>query len=219
MRIFILLSIVTATALPIERGGFGGLTINLAMPDVVDLNSHFKANNIPEVSGKLIGLGGRGFALVDRIVIGGSGYCAKEFAESDSIRSELSISAGEFKIGYGLITSRFFNGIVDIGFGRVGYRLSLRPLLGDVHFDDLLKNPRRYCDLEAGHFLIHPEAMAVFSLPFRPISFFHIAVTGGANLNIFTEEWTYDQKRVLNAPEISLLTPVFSVNFLFGGGL
>lgn len=219
MRLLLLFGIIIVSGFPIEKGGFGGFSINLAMPGVSELNSHFRTYNIPELSGKLIGIGGRGFALVDRLVIGGSGYSAKEIVESDSMRSELSISSGEFKIGYAVISSRYFNSALDIGIGGIGYSLSLRPLLGDAQFDSLLQNPKRYVDLETGHFLIHPEVIAIFSLPFRTFPFFHIAVTGGVNLNVFTQEWTYDQKRVLNAPDTGLLTPVFSVNFLFGGGI
>jgi len=203
----------------IEKGGFGGFTINMAMPDVSGFNDHLRSHNIPEMNGRFLGIGGVGFALVNRILIGGGGYGAKEVVESDSIRSEFTISSGEFKIGYALITSRYFNGAVNLGIGGVGYTLSLRPMMGDVQFDSLLVNPQRYVDMETNHFLLHPEAIAVISIPFKPISFFHIALRGGINLNIFTQEWTYDKKRVLNVPDVGAVTPVFSINFLFGGGI
>ncbi|RKX71349.1 hypothetical protein DRP53_01925 [candidate division WOR-3 bacterium] len=219
MRITSLLLLSFSILFPLERGGFGGFSINLLFPDVDEMNQHFRSGGIPSLSGRPIGIGGSGFALINRILIGGSGYSAKEIAESDSIRAELSIGSGEFKIGYGVLSSSYLNLALSFGFGGAGYKLSLRPLLPDVNFDDLLKDPRRYVDLEFGHFLIHPECHLFISIPFQPFSFFHIGLSGGINLNLFTPEWSYDNKRVLNGPKLGTLTPVFSINFLFGGGI
>jgi hypothetical protein len=61
--------------------------------------------------------------------------------------------------------------------------------------------------------------MMVFSIPYQPISFLHIGISAGVNLNIFPQEWEYEDLKVLNSPKFGVVTPVLSVKFLLGGGV
>ena len=219
MRVFIIVILTFMSTVAVEKGGFGGFKIGLLMPEVSEINKHFRNHQVSELSGNLIGMGGGGFAIVDRVLVGGNGYVVKETAESDSVYSELSISAGTFKLGYSIIAGHYFNGLLNIGFGRANYTLGLRPIMADVQFDSLLSDPGRYVDLTAGHFLLNPEAMFIFSIPVKSFAFFHIGISGGANINVFNPEWKYDGKKVFDGPEIGTVTPVLNVYFLFGGGV
>jgi len=216
---YILLILIINLSFAIERGGFGGFMFVLDLPDVEGLNQDFSQYKIPEVSGRLIGIGGSGFAVLKRILIGGGGYSGREVAESESIRVELTISGGEFKLGYNLISTRYLNGAISTGFGGSTYRLSLCPRLEQVSFNEILADPKRYVELEGSHFLIHPEAILIFSIPYQPISFLHIGISGGVNLNIFPEEWSYKGIKVLQGPKLGVANPNLSLKILLGGGV
>jgi len=96
----LLLASAAAAAPPIN-GGFGCFGPTVGIGDFSGLDNALAAGGITQKLGSLQwGFGGAGFALIDRVVIGGSGWGSSQTVGSESLRATIEIAGGEFDLGY-----------------------------------------------------------------------------------------------------------------------
>jgi hypothetical protein len=151
---------------------------------------------------------------VDRIVIGGSGWGGSQTIASDSLRARVSISGGEFDLGYSLISIRHLIVAPVLGIGGGGYTIELQKLTPDVpNFGQLLQYPGRTSTVSYSSFTLTPQLMIVV-----PVSFVGLQLRGGFTYAPMTPEWMLeDGGKLLNGPTVAKGMPFASLNVVFGG--
>ncbi len=204
----------TAIAAKPVNGGFGCFGPTVTFIDASGLNAAFAPHGMTELGSLQWGFGGAGYALIDRIVIGGSGWGSSQTVASDSLRARVSISGGEFDLGYSLISIPHLIVAPVLGIGGDGYTIELQNLTGDVpNFGQLLLKPGRTSTVSFSSFSLAPQLMVVV-----PVSFVGLQIRGGYAYLPMTPEWELaDGGKLLNGPTVGKGMPFASLNVVFGG--
>jgi hypothetical protein len=211
----LVLAVPTAAAKPVE-GGFGCFGPTLGFGNFDGLNTAFANADIEDqqLSSLHWMFGGAGYALLERVVIGGSGWGGDQIVASDSLRAKVSVSGGEFDIGYQVLSMKNLIVAPMLGIGANGYDIELQKLTGDVpNFDDLLEHPGRTSTVSTSSFLLNPHLMITI-----PISFVGIQLKGGWMFTPANDGWELaDGARLNSGPAIAKGMPYASLNVVFGG--
>jgi len=196
------------------RGGFGWFGPYVAAVNFDGLNAAFANAGI---TGKLESmhwmLGGGGYALVDGVVIGGSGWGGTQTVASDSLRARVEIGGGAFELGYSVLSMKHLRVAPVLGIGGGGYTIELQKLTPAVgSFGDLLKNPGRTATVSYSSFQLSPQLMITM-----PISFVGVQLKGGYIYSPMTPEWELKDEGNLNlGPSVAKGTPYASLDVVFG---
>jgi len=204
-----------AVAAPPVNGGFGCFGPVVGFADFSGLNQAFAGAGIAkELNSMHWGFGGGGFALVNRVVIGGSGWAGSQTVGSDSLRAQVEIGGGEFDIGYQVFSTRHLLVAPVLGIGGYGYTIELQKLSGaPLSFDELLKDPGRTSSVSFSSFTLSPQLMVTV-----PISFVGLQLRGGYCYTPTNPEWELqDGGKLSSGPAISKGMPFASLNVVFGG--
>ncbi len=196
-------------------GGFGYFGPTVGMTDVDGLNQVFSRNGyISEFSSMHWLMGGGGYALINRVVIGGSGAGGTQSIASNNTRCRLEIGGGHFEVGYmPLVMKHLFLGPA-LGIGGWSYSLTLEPTAGDVqNLDSLLAHPGRTSQVSLSRLTLTPEIIVHV-----PISFVGVQLKAGYTYAPTGQDWTMaDGNKLLNGPKIASGTVFANVNVAFGG--
>jgi hypothetical protein len=196
-------------------GGFGYFGPAICITDVDGLNQVFRRNGYnSEFSSIHWLMGGGGYALINRVIIGGSGAGGSQSIASNNTRSRLDIGGGHFEVGYmPLVLKHLFLGPA-LGIGGWNYTLTLEPTAGDVqNLDSLLAHPGRTSQASLSRLTITPELIVHV-----PISFVGVQLKAGYIFAPTGQEWTLAHgNKLLNGPEIASGTVFANVNVAFGG--
>ncbi len=195
-------------------GGFGYFGPMLAMTDVDGFNEVFAQNGFGELDQLYWLIGGGGYALVNRVIIGGSGAGGSQAVSSGSVRCRVEMGGGQFELGYApLITKHLFVGAA-LGIGAWGYTVTLEPTSGDeLNLDSLLARPGRTSQASASRMTMTPELIVHI-----PISFAGVQLKAGYLFSPTTPEWNLaDGNKLLAGPELSNGAVFVNLNVAFGG--
>jgi len=214
-----LLSVVllaaTAVAAPPVNGGFGCFGPTVGFVDFGGLDDALSTGGITqELSSMQWGFGGAGFALIDRVVIGGSGWGGSQTVGSDNLRASVEVTGGEFDLGYQVFSTKHLLIAPVLGIGGGGYTIELQRLSGvPPTFDSLLKNPGYTSKVSFSSLTLSPQLMVTI-----PISFVGLQLRGGYCYTPTTPEWTLDNGgKLATGPSIGKGMPFASLNVVFGG--
>jgi hypothetical protein len=210
-----LLLVSVAVAVPPVNGGFGCFGPTIGLVNFDGLHAAFASGGITQPLASLQwGLGGAGFALIDRIVIGGSGWGGSQTVASDDLRASVEIGGGEFDLGYQVFSIKHLLIAPVLGIGGSGYTVELQKLSGDVpNFNELLQNPGRTSKVSFSSFSITPQLMVTV-----PISFVGLQLRGGYCYTPVNPAWELDSGgKLLTGPTISKGMPFATLNVVFGG--
>lgn len=203
------------TSRTVSGGGFGGFGPSLMFADFAGLNSAFAQAGITQ---KLDGMhwmfGGSGYAFIDHIAIGGMGWGGSQSVASDSLRARVSLSSGEFDMGYSVLSIPHLVVTPMLGIGGGGYTIELERLAGSVpSFDSLLRYPGRTSSASFTSFTLNPQLMVTI-----PVSFVGLQLRGGYLFAPAASEWELaGGGALLSGPTVAKGTPYVSLNIVFGG--
>jgi len=206
-----------AVAAPPTNGGFGCFGPTVGIVNFDGLNRAFMGGGI-QFTQKLDqmqwGFGGAGFALIDRVVIGGSGWGSSQTVGSGDLRATVEIAGGEFDLGYQVFSLKHLLIVPALGIGGGGYTIELQKLTGDPPtFDSLLKNPGRTSRVAFSGLTLSPQLMVTV-----PISFVGVQLRGGYCYTPTNPQWGIEGgSKLASGPAISKGMPFAALNIVFGG--
>ena len=204
----------TAVAAPPVNGGFGCFGPAVGIVNFSKLDDALAAGGITQKLGSMQwGFGGGGFALIDRVVIGGSGWGSSQTVGSDSLRATVEIAGGEFDLGYQVFSMKHLLIAPVLGIGGGGYTIELQKLSGmPPTFDSLLKNPGYTSKVSFSGLTLSPQLMVTV-----PISFVGLQLRGGYCYTPVNPDWALEGGSKLKGPTISKGMPFATLNVVFGG--
>lgn len=217
LGLIVLALAATAVAAPPINGGFGCFGPTVGIVDFGGLNSAFQEGGEPlkqEPNSLQWGFGGAGFALIDRVVIGGSGWGSSQTVGSENLRATVQIAGGEFDLGYQVYSLKHLLIAPVLGIGGGGYTIELQDTSGaPSNFNQLLKNPGRTSKVSFSGLTLSPQLMVTV-----PISFIGVQLRGGYCYTPVTPEWGLEGgSRLSSGPAISKGMPFATLNVVFGG--
>jgi len=199
-----------------QSGGIGWFGPTLAFVDPKPLNDALSARFTPTKSlgSSLWGFGGGGYALIERVVIGGSGWGGDQYFESESLNAKVTLGGGEFDMGYAVVSIPHLIIAPMLGIGGTSYdvELSRRGEL-PLSFDDLLQMQGLTSKVSTTSFSLNPHLVLTI-----PISFVGLQLRGGYLYTPAFGQWEMaDGGRELAGPVMGKGTPYASLNVVFGG--
>jgi hypothetical protein len=205
----------TAVAAPPFNGGFGCFGPTVGIVDFSGLDDALATGGITQKLGSMQwGFGGGGFAIIDRVVIGGSGWGSSQTVGSDSLRATVEISGGEFDLGYQLFSLKRLLVAPILGIGGSGYTIELQKLSdAPLTFGQLLENPGRTSKVSFSGLTLSPQLMITV-----PISFVGLQLRGGYCYTPMNPQWGLEGgSKLAKGPAISKGMPFVALNVVFGG--
>ena len=205
----------TAFAAPPINGGFGCFGPVVGFADFSGLDDAFATAGITRKLGSMHwGFGGGGFALVNRVVIGGSGWGGSQTVGSNNLRAKVEIGSGEFDLGYQVFSMKHLLIAPVLGIGGGGYTIELQKLSDTPQtFGDLLQNPGRTSKVSFSGLTLSPQLMVTV-----PISFVGLQLRGGYCYTPMNPAWELEGgSKLAHGPAISKGLPFVSLNVVFGG--
>lgn len=215
LTLVVLTLAATAVAAPAVNGGFGCFGPTMAIVNFDGLNNALAGGGITDKLGSIQwGFGGAGFAVVDRVVIGGSGWGSSQTVGSPDLRATVEIAGGEFDLGYQVLSLQHLLIAPVLGIGGGGYTIELQKLSeAPLTFDSLLENPGRTSEVAFTGLNLAPQLMVTV-----PISFVGLQLRGGYCYTPMTPEWGLRGGSVLSSgPAVSKGMPFVALNVVFGG--
>lgn len=195
-------------------GGMGTFGPTLGLINFKEVNAAFERAGMGKLSSQHWMFGGSGYAIANRVIIGGAGWGGTQTVTSDSVTCRVSYGGGEFRAGYAVLDLKHLLVAPTLGIGGGGYKIELDPYNKPApHFDSLLLHPGRSTTISYSGFTLTPQLAFVI-----PISFIGVELRGGYTFGPFAAGWELDEHTVLRGgPKMSNATPFFSLNVLFGG--
>ena len=204
-----------AVAAPPFNGGFGCFGPTVGIVNFSGLDDALATGGITQKLGSMQwGFGGGGLAIIDRVVIGGSGWGSSQTVGSDSLRATVEIAGGEFDLGYQLFSLKRLLIAPMLGIGGSGYSIELQKLSGTApNFNELLQNPGRTSTVSFSSFSLTPQLMITI-----PVSFVGLQLRGGYCYTPVNPEWKLaNGGKLPSGPAISKGMPFVTLNVVFGG--
>lgn len=110
--------------------------------DLDELNARAAEAGFSPFSHRLLSLGGGGWAVRDRFVIGGNGHALIAGDEAGgALRASLAGGYGQLDVGYQVVRAGAFTLTPTVGVGAGGMSLGLSETAGPSSFDDFLVDP------------------------------------------------------------------------------
>ena len=213
--LLVVLLAATAVAAPAVNGGFGCFGPTVGIVNFDGLDDAFTSGGITQKLGSMQwGFGGAGFALINRVVIGGSGWGSSQTVGSDSLRATVGIAGGEFDLGYQIYSLKHLLIAPVLGIGGGGYSIELQKLTDPPGtFGNLLRNPGRTSKVSFSGLTLSPQLMVTV-----PISFVGVQLRGGYCYTPSDPAWGIEGGEKLNSgPTISKGMPFVTLNVVLGG--
>jgi hypothetical protein len=213
----VVLLAATATAAPPFNGGYGCFGPTVGIVNFDGLNTALSGGGITQkLASMQWGFGGAGFALIDRVVIGGCGWGGSQTIGSNAndLRATVEISGGEFDLGYQLITLKNLLVAPMLGIGGGGYTIELQKLSGmPPTFDSLLRNPGYTSKVSFSGLTLSPQLMVTV-----PVAFTGLQLRGGYCYTPVNPQWELEGgSKLAQGPSINKGMPFVTLNVVFGG--
>lgn len=208
-------SIFSAEAQPFGAGGgMGFFSVGWQRLDLGDLNPRLEAAGYPAFAEDFLSLGGSGYFVRQRVIIGGEGnglLRPSETTADGAFRTRLSGGYGMFNLGYALASSPRAALFPMVGIGGGGVVLEILDR-ATPNFDDVLLNPQRGARLTSGGLMLDASAGVTYRLteppprrPRRGSGGLALGLRAGYTFAPFTTEWRTDAGNdVAAGPDVSL---------------
>lgn len=207
------------------RMGVGYFMTGLRWLDTAPLSDRLVAAGYPEVGSRFLSLGGGGYGLVGRWLLGGEGHALSstgaELRRGD-LRAELTGGYGLFRAGYVVFLSESLSVYPMVGFGGGGMGLTISSRQ-DSTFDDVLANPVGQVTLSKGGLLLDAGVGAEFRIRLGGTESDHGFVLLGVRagylffLSLMDDWETGGGGTVTGAPDFGLSGPGVQLLVGFGG--
>ena len=204
----------TAVAAPAVNGGFGCFGPTVGVVNFSGLNDALAIGGSANKLGSMQwGFGGAGFAIVNQVVIGGSGWGSSQTVGSSDLRATVEIAGGEFDLGYQVFSIEHLLIAPVLGIGGGGYTIELQKLSeAPLTFGELLANPGRTSEVSFTGLNLSPQLMVTV-----PITFVGLQLRGGYCYTPTTPEWGLRGGSTLSSgPAVSKGMPFVTLNVVFG---
>ncbi|MGQ9707919.1 MAG: hypothetical protein ACUVUR_03465 [bacterium] len=216
-RVFLLLVFVIAAAVARgTAGGYGCFGPSLSLINYDDINASLARNRVKKLSSQHWLFGGGGYALVNRVIIGGAGWAGTQTVASESLNlfCRVNYGGGEFRAGYTVLDIKHLIIAPSLGIGGGGYSINLGPYNQTVpNFDSLLNHPGRTSTVNLSGFTLNPQLAIII-----PITFLGLEIRGGYNFGPLAAAWEFEDRGILaQGPEMATANPWFSLNVIIGG--
>ncbi|MDZ7293937.1 MAG: hypothetical protein ONB14_00775 [candidate division KSB1 bacterium] len=204
--------------------GQGCFYIGASTVDVEKLNTSLRAFGYPELSDRVMSMGGGGHAFINRLVIGGQGHAliSKSYdviVRNVPYKTELTAGIGFFNVGYLLTPQSSLKVYPMFGIGGGGIELSITEKQPPA-FEQILQQPNRSTHLSKAVLLVN-VALGVdyFIVTQRDEEGVGGLVLGfelGYNLCPVTSGWSAEEIEITGGPDVGIAGPY--VRFKIGGG-
>jgi len=203
--------------------GRGYFMVGTNTIDIGDLNTRLKNEGYREFLETFMALGGGGYAMLDRFIIGGEGIGLLTGDESGTIGSETFKTSfdggyGIVKLGYLFYQHNGLNLYPTIGFGGGSMKLNIKKS-ETVSFDDILKNPKRTVSLSTSCLIIDIGIGIDYLMVMESGSEGDRGgIVFGAKIGYLVSPYREDWGDAINGPDISMEGFYFRLTLGGGGG-
>ncbi len=219
LTVLLLSALLSATALarPVVNGGFGCFGPTVGIVNFDGLNRALNPGGIQfdrELNSMQWGFGGAAFAIVNRVVIGGSGWGSSQTVGTGDFRATVEIAGGEFELGYQFLSLEHLLIAPVLGIGGGGYTIELQRVSNaPLTFDQLLQNPGRTSQVAFSRLNLSPQLLVTV-----PISFVGFQLRGGYCYTPANPEWGLRGGSILSSgPSVTKGMPFVTLDVVFGG--
>ena len=205
-----------------EPSGRGFLLAGVRRLDLDDLNDRLVRHSYPALSGSMLSLGGAGWAVRGRLMIGGEGHGligSSKTTSNGALRTGLTAGYGMLDLGYRAYQRDELEIYPMLGLGAGGVVLQIAERSAPT-FDDVLENPGRSARLSSAVFLLSPSVGLDYRFSGHRLRYGQGGPAVGLRLGyIFSTtsgDWRLDDRNdVSNAPELGLGGPF--ITLMLGG--
>jgi hypothetical protein len=202
-----------------RSGGSGFFMVGIQNMDLDELNFALTSNGYPDFHDNFFSLGGGGYGVRNRLVIGGEGHALLQSGETTfdgGFRTSIAGGFGMFNLGYQVVRTGNLAIYPLIGIGGGGITLSISERV-TVDFDDVLDDPGRSARLTTGAFVVGGALGADWFVPLgNARGGMVIGVRGGYNYSPIETDWDLEGSDVAGGPDVALTGPF--VRLSIGGG-
>lgn len=202
-------------------GGKGWFGIGWAGLDIDPLRDELVAAGYPRLSSDFLSLGGGGYFMWGRLLLGGhgDGYISDD-REVTRLTGPYEITltggSGFFDVGYAIVRSGGLDLAPMIGLGGGGYLLEIEDR-DSVTFGQVLQDPGRSSHLAIGGFLIDFAASLEYHFRFGddgddeahggPL----VGIRAGYTIAPWVSDWTLERREISGGPEVGVEGPYVRV--------
>ncbi len=209
-----------------ERSGTGQgyFYIGVSTMDVEKLNNTMKAFGYPELSSRVLSMGGGGHAFMGRLVIGGQGHALTGESQDALIgnvpyKANLSAGIGFLDVGYLLTPGSKLKIYPILGIGGGDIELSIVEKQPPA-FELILQRPNRSSRLSKAVFLLNVclgvDYFVVTRQDEEGVGGLVLGFEVGYTLSPVTSGWAADEIEITGGPDMGITGPY--VRFKVGGG-
>jgi hypothetical protein len=201
-----------------EFEGAGFFAIGTHFTDLGPLNSQLSSAGYPTFASETVSIGGGGYGVTNRILLGGEGH---GLITADRGLSGRNVSVGG---GYGLFTLGYLfrpnpstRVFPQLGLGGGGLRLEIGSAGDASEFDDVLNNPNRRATVGRASLLVRLGAGLEyeFSEPDEDGGF-RLGLRAGYMLSPLNSDWQLDETTLSGGPDATMQGPF--IHLTIGGG-
>lgn len=203
-----------------QAGGGGGFTAGYGNMDVTDFQAFLPGESRDLREDHLL-LGGMGYGMAGRFVIGGSGMgMIGEQSNTDSLKVSLGGGMGTFNLGYLITNTNKVQFFPMIGIGGGGYGISISRN-ENISVEEVRENPGREINISKGSFLFDFS----LNLHFIPVLTYDEQSNSDGGLmtglqvgylaSIPSSEWAFAGGDISNGPDFGL--NMFYIKMIIGG--
>ncbi|MBD3386457.1 hypothetical protein GF407_16230 [candidate division KSB1 bacterium] len=212
---------LTAEEKKTTRGGVGYFMLGYEATDLSDFNDALEAAGYSTFAEKMFSMGGAGYAIKDRLIIGGEGYALiQKDKRTGTLETSLSGGVGFFNIGYILHKQKNFWIYPLLGLGGGGMNFSILEKSQIPSFEEVLENPERGVDMYAGGLLLQVaiggDVLLNFEQKKDKKGGLVLALRIGYTFTPMSDNWYMNDMEITGGPDLHLTGPF--VRLGFGGG-
>jgi len=203
--------------------GLGYFMIGGHQLDMDKFNEKLVAAGYPEFSENFIDIGGAGYAVINKLLIGGEGVAVFRDAENKG-QTEIQLAGGYgmFNIGYALFSSKTFRIYPMLGLGYGGMIFSAINESEMPTFDQLLENPNRNLEMESDSFVMSLSVGADFLQILEENEYGFGGLVFGVRAGYlycpFEGDWKINEEDVPGGPDLNFTGPFIRLCIGGGGG-
>jgi len=138
-----------------EHGCRGFFMFGERIVDLGNLSSTLERKGYGKVSDKFISLGGGGYGIIGKLIVGGEGHgMIERSVYNGDFKTSIWGGYGLFDIGYQIYSKNYMNiyPMIGIGGGAINLRIVERT---KPSFDEIIENPKRGSELSTDGFLLN----------------------------------------------------------------
>ena len=203
-----------------EGGGRGYFMCGGSIVDIDALNSRLEGKGYSKFSDSFFSLGGGGYAVINRVIIGGEGHGLIGRDEtSGNYKTSLSAGYGFFDLGYIVYSTGYLNvyPLLGLGGGGINFKIVEREA---PSFDEVLDDPKRSIELSTGGFLLNVALGTDYLLKLgedeEGEGGFVFGLRVGYTLAPVKGDWDMDGTEISGGPEVGITGPY--IRLMIGGG-